>query len=338
MRRVRRSPFLIFYWNSNNQLIVSNYNKQTSAITSNEILRILELLKDWKSEQEIYHSFDTIERSSLKKGLRELIRMNIIDTDKTYENHNPNYNLWQPIDLAMQRQTSFGGYFPELIKVKNPPIIKSVSGIKSVKLFQDSEHKDKFYEVMVNRKSIRKYGSRHMNIHTLSIFLHRCAAIKKVTRTADNNILTKRNYPSGGAKYPLEIYVSSNFINGIEKGLFYYDPFTHQLKLLDKKGTYQNTFNRQIFGVQSPAINRNADAVLIITAVFARTMAKYSKIGLPLIMQELGALYQTMYLVATEMDLAPCALGLTNEQLIQKWLNLDWFNESHVGTFLLGEK
>jgi hypothetical protein len=45
-----------------------------------------------------------------------------------------------------------------------------------------------------------------------------------------------------------------------------------------------------------------------------------------------------MYLVATEMNLAPCPLGGTYEELVKDWLNLNWFEESQVGTFLLGKK
>jgi SagB-type dehydrogenase family enzyme len=67
-------------------------------------------------------------------------------------------------------------------------------------------------------------------------------------------------------------------------------------------------------------------------------MWKYKNIGLSLIMSELGCLYQAMYLVATEMNLAPCPLGGTHEELVKDWLNLNWFEESQVGTFLLGKR
>jgi SagB-type dehydrogenase family enzyme len=66
-------------------------------------------------------------------------------------------------------------------------------------------------------------------------------------------------------------------------------------------------------------------------------MWKYEKIGMSLILSDLGCLYQTMYLVATEMNLAPCPVGKTEEELVKNWLNLNWFEESHVGTFLLGK-
>ncbi|HEY7695764.1 MAG TPA: SagB family peptide dehydrogenase, partial [Nitrososphaeraceae archaeon] len=146
----------------------------------------------------------------------------------------------------------------------------------------------------------------------------------------------KRPYASGGARYPLEIYVVNNSISGIQKGIHYYDPLDHKLNLINKNTSFQKRFNKFIMDVQHPLMNREPDALFIITAVFARTMWKYEKLGLSLILSDLGCLYQTMYLVATEMNLAPCPIGKTDEETVSKWLNLNWFEESHVGTFMLG--
>ena len=49
-----------------------------------------------------------------------------------------------------------------------------------------------------------------------------------------------------------------------------------------------------------------------------------------------GVLYQTMYLVATAMGLAPCGLGNGDADLSARVLGLDYLQESSVGDFLLG--
>ena len=77
----------------------------------------------------------------------------------------------------------------------------------------------------------------------------------------------------------------------------------------------------------STTMNAKPDVVFIITAVFGRTMWKYKNIGLSHILNDLGCLYQTMYLVATAMNLAPCVVSGSYEILIRDWLKLDWFNE-----------
>jgi hypothetical protein len=51
-----------------------------------------------------------------------------------------------------------------------------------------------------------------------------------------------------------------------------------------------------------------------------------------------GVLYQTMFLAATAMDLAPCVLRGGNSDLFAKAAGLDYYSETSVGEFLLGSK
>jgi SagB-type dehydrogenase family enzyme len=61
--------------------------------------------------------------------------------------------------------------------------------------------------------------------------------------------------------------------------------------------------------------NRPPQVLLVIAARFGRTMWKYQSMAYALILKDLGALMQTMYLVATAMGLAPCALGAGDLEL-----------------------
>jgi hypothetical protein len=53
-------------------------------------------------------------------------------------------------------------------------------------------------------------------------------------------------------------------------------------------------------------------------------------------MKDVGCLYQTMYLVATAMGLAPCGLGGGHSDLFAQVAGLDYFAETSVGDFVLG--
>ncbi|MFD0530627.1 hypothetical protein ACFQ1I_34450 [Kitasatospora arboriphila] len=48
--------------------------------------------------------------------------------------------------------------------------------------------------------------------------------------------------------------------------------------------------------------------------------------------------YQTLYLVATAMGLAPCGLGSGDTDAAARALGLDWTAESSVGEFLIGSR
>lgn len=339
----KRSPFLLTYWNKDNKIVLYNYNRHTKAIVSKEVVKIIDILSEWKSTEEIFHLLNFDEKN-LNKALQQLTRLKAIHkkplskVDYISSVGAP----WEPIDLAMQRHRNYGGAYPMSERVgKSPSPIKRIKGLSSITLPRppDSKHHHSaaFLDVLERRRSIRKYSNNYMNVVDLSYFLYNSARIKKIFQSKEGT-LSKRPYPSGGARYPLEIYVANNKILGIQKGIHYYDPLKHELILLNTNKGYREKFNHFIMDAQRPEQNREPDVVLIITAIFARTMWKYNKIGLSLILSDLGSLYQTMYLVATKMNLAPCPLGGTNEELVRDWLNLNWFKESHVGTFMLGKE
>lgn len=344
MANYKRSPFLSTYWNEDNKLILYNYNRHTKAVVSKEVMKILEILHEWKSDKEIFDLLN-FDMKNLRKALQQLTRLKFIHK-RPLTNEDINISArapWDAIDLAMQRQRSYGGAYPMSMRPgKSPSPVKSVKGLSSITLPRiphdhDNQPKRTLLEVLEARRSIRKYSNKYINIHNLSNFLYNSARIKKIFKSQEGT-LTRRPYPSGGARYPLEIYVVNNKMLDIQKGIHYYDPLKHELILLNKNKNYQRKFNEFILDAQKPEQNREPDVVFIITAVFARTMWKYGKISLSLIMSDLGCLYQTMYLIATEMNLAPCPLGATYEELVRDWLNLNWFEESHVGTFMLARE
>jgi SagB-type dehydrogenase family enzyme len=342
----KRSPFLFSYWNEQNKLIIYNYNRYTMAIISKDIVRILEILPDWTSVEEILNRLDDFDRNNLRKALEHLTKLNIIHKKPLAKEDNnvSGRTPWNPIELAMQRQMSYVDLYSKSRNRKRPlSPIKHVKGLSTVTLPKSkptSEPKRALLEVLEERRTIRKYDHGFLDLSNLSDFLYKCARIKKVLsgQVLWGLTLTRRPYPSGGARYPLEIYPVNNSISEIEKGIYHYNPLRHKLTLINKNEIYRKKLIESILRQLGTLINREPDVVFIITAVFARTMWKYKNIGLSLIMSELGCLYQTMYLVATEMNLAPCPLGGTHEELVKDWLNLNWFEESQVGTFLLGKK
>jgi SagB-type dehydrogenase family enzyme len=308
-------------------------------------MKILDLLSEWRSAKEMSDKLK-IDKKGLSKALEHLAKVKMVlknNIEKDDAHINPRA-AWDPIDLALQRQRTFGGRLPMSKRVgkrleMSPPPIKHVKGLSSDVLTRPHnirQNKTALLDVLDARKSIRKYGNSYISKDNLSHFLYHSARIKEIFKS-DEGTLTKRPYPSGGARYPLEIYVVNNRISSIVKGIHYYDPLKHRLVLINKNKSFQKKFNSFIMNALYPHMKRDSDVVFIITAVFARTMWKYDKIAMSLILSDLGCLYQTMYLVATEMNLAPCPVGGTEEELVKNWLELNWFEESHVGTFLLGK-
>jgi SagB-type dehydrogenase family enzyme len=76
--------------------------------------------------------------------------------------------------------------------------------------------------------------------------------------------------------------------------------------------------------------------LLVITCRFARLASKYESIAYALCLKDAGVVLQTMYLVATAMGLAPCALGGGDSDLFARASALPYLVEGSVGEFLLG--
>lgn len=187
--------------------------------------------------------------------------------------------------------------------------------------------------ILESRKSLRQYGSQLITVQQLGDFLYHCARVKETIKTKMGE-LTHRPYPAGGSMYELEIYPVINQCFGLSSGLYHYHPLAHQLcRISDRTQDIERLFTSSWYfsGQQD-----KPQVLLVITARFGRLFWKYQSIAYALILKHIGVLYQTFYLVATQMHLAPCALGTGNSDFFAKITGLDYYEESSVGEFILG--
>jgi SagB-type dehydrogenase family enzyme len=192
-----------------------------------------------------------------------------------------------------------------------------------------------FTAVVEGRKSLRQYGEKPITAPELGEFLYRSARLRRVI-PADPQELASRPYPSGGALYELEVYVVVNLCVDLTRGLYHYAAEAHQLCRLGAPETCVNALlgdaQRSTGGQCQPQV------LIVLTARFQRLMWKYQSLAYALILKHVGVLQQTMYLVATAMGLAPCALGGGNSDLFAQATGLDYCTETSVGEFLLGSR
>ena len=142
-------------------------------------------------------------------------------------------------------------------------------------------------------------------------------------------------YPSGGALYELEFYVAVQACDGLEPGLYHYDGVHH--RLARRCGRTKDVAHLLTDAAASAGIPAERVQVLFVLAArFPRLAWKYSSIAYALILKHVGVVYQTMYLTATAMNLAPCALGGGDADLFARAVGTDYYEETSVGEFLLG--
>jgi oxazoline/thiazoline dehydrogenase len=128
-----------------------------------------------------------------------------------------------------------------------------------------------------------------------------------------------------------------NACRDLESGLYHYEPVGHRLEPMTTSAREVSLLLAD--AAQAAQIVPETIQVLVILASrIPRLRWKYTSLAYALTLKHVGVVYQTMYLAATAMGLAPCALGSGNSDLFARLSGLDYYSETAVGEFLLGSK
>lgn len=244
---------------------------------------------------------------------------------------------WGLAPLPIGALFSFAG------TIKPAKAIKNVASDTVIKLHRpdltEVAQKDMpLVNAMEHRRSIRRFADTPLTAEELGEFLYRVGrvrAIKAVTTDDPRQYeTTDRTYPSGGATYDLEIYLTAWNCAGLSRAMYHYDPVEHALSLV----TAQSSVSWRLVRDSYDASGRKGVPHVVITLAsrFSRLSWKYRGIAYSTTLKNVGVLYEAMYLVATAMGLAPCALGGGNSALFSEATGLDPLVESSVGEFMLG--
>jgi len=143
-----------------------------------------------------------------------------------------------------------------------------------------------------------------------------------------------RPYPSGGGSYELELYLAIDTCEGLARGFYHYDAGGHALVPISVR---PHEFDALLRGAQFAMDAPAAPQILItIAARFGRVSWKYSSIAYALVLKDVGALMQTFYLMANDLGLGGCAIGISNIDLFAKMTGIDFHIEGPVGQFAIG--
>jgi oxazoline/thiazoline dehydrogenase len=238
-----------------------------------------------------------------------------------------------------------GGRFRFLGQIPPQPALKPRMSEETIELSRPDlerlmEGDRPFTRVLEERRSVREYGEQPITARQLGEFLYRVARVRSVTAPNPEVGLhyetSNRPYPSGGGSYDLELYLTVNTCDGIPSGIYHYDPLNHRLEKLADRNAHVETLLRD---ASISAARLCVPQVLIsLASRFQRLGWKYNAIAYAATLKNVGVLYQTMYLVATAMGLAPCGLGSGNSDLLAEAVGLDYLKESSVGEFMLGSR
>jgi SagB-type dehydrogenase family enzyme len=121
-------------------------------------------------------------------------------------------------------------------------------------------------------------------------------------------------------------------VETLEDGLYHYGVRDHTLEPM-KAGVDRAALAEAL--LSAPYVD-NANAVVLITAVFDRTLRKYSARGYRYILLEAGHAAQNLCLLATERNLASLCIGGFADGAINRLLGLDSRTEAAVYCAAIG--
>jgi len=207
------------------------------------------------------------------------------------------------------------------------PLYKKYESASKVKLPELDLEGMSVENAIKNRRSERYFTDKPMSLKQLAQIL---LSADGITYSSDG--WDFRAAPSGGALYPIEIYVIAHNVDTLANGLYHFQVSDNSLELI-KEGD----FDRQIYKAanEQDAVG-SSPVTLILTARFDRSIVKYGDRGYRYIYIEAGAICENIYLEATSLGLGTVAVGAFNDDSLNRLLEIDGADEAALLVMPLG--
>jgi SagB-type dehydrogenase family enzyme len=254
---------------------------------------------------------------------------------------------WEFHDLLFHARSRKGRHsnpsgktFRFLDKIPQPPMVKPQVSDDIIELYKPDIQKLKkedspFTWVLEERQSIRSYKDEPITDKQLGEFLYRSARNKRVV-SKDYGECTHRPYANSGGRYELEVYAIVNICENLVSGIYHYDAENHQLGRLTRRDSHVEALLEEAYFATGKSCM--PQILFVLAARFQRLAWVYESVAYSLMLKDVGSLQQTMYLVATAMNLAPCAIGAGNSDCFAAAVGTDYYAETSVGEFILGSQ
>ena len=179
----------------------------------------------------------------------------------------------------------------------------------------------RFRDVLAARGSRRPSGAQPVPLDMLAT----------VAATAYRAGDARRPVPSGGALYPLELYVLAVAVEGLDAGAYHYHPYRHRLhrlRALERSDVRTSLVDGEL--------GDRLAALLVITGMFWRSRFKYGLRGYRFALLEAGHVMQNAVLAAAALRLPAVPLGGFYDRELDRLVGADSVNEASLYALALG--
>ena len=332
----RRSPHLVCYW-WEGKLVFENYAKGSRVSAAPLTCHVLDFFDRWRTLAALEKRFPQFSPVSLASAVRALARLGLLECSRpaNAKNSFATWKDWSPAAAFLHFSTkdAHAPIEPEdsLRELRQrarvapiPPSLKAYRKAPQIRL-PTVRSRGEFPEVLLARRTWRQFSRNPVELEKLSTLLGLSFGVQSRLHVPGIGSALLKTSPSGGARHPIETYVLALRVKGLPSGLYHYAAGTHRLELLRRGASPAEVVHylngQWWFG--------GAAAVVLMTAVFARTQWKYpAPRGYRIVLIDAGHVCQTFCLVATWLGLAPfCTMALADSR-IERALRIDGVGES----------
>ncbi len=188
-------------------------------------------------------------------------------------------------------------------------------------------------QAISERRSRRSFDSQPVSLETMSFLLWQTQGVTGYAGDPDDTSVPLRAAPSAGARYPLETYVFVQSVDELQPGLYHYDVSAHELVEISLDEALRAALARACFGEQ---FIYDAAAVIVFTAVPARTEWRYGPIAHRMIAYETGHAAQNLLLAAQASGLNACPVAAYHQPTLDQLMGVDGEHEFSLYLVALG--
>ncbi|MFC9254567.1 SagB family peptide dehydrogenase [Amycolatopsis thailandensis] len=261
------------------------------------------------------------------------------------EDDDPELSLWSPDELLFHTtsRTWRPGGPADLPGIGKPPVVKASTGEGPVyALYRpdlaDRAATDPTLTTLLEKDHLcPEFTEGVLSAEQIGEFLFRGARIRSIgpayLPNGPAHSASQRPYFSVACLYELELYVSVNRCSGLERGIYHYDPLEHRLSLVnDDESDLDAMLDMAMIGGGN---HRRPSALITVTTRMPRMASVLGGGAYATTLAHVGALQQTLYLVARAMGLAAHAVPVDAGDRVDRALKLEWPAEVGVGECVL---
>ena len=176
-------------------------------------------------------------------------------------------------------------------------------------------------EALFRRRSIRDYSNEPLRVEEVSQLLWAAQGITDSTYGL-------RTAPSAGALYTIEIYIIVGEVEGLESGIYRYNPHEHELTATSSKDV-RGELSESALGQEWVS---KAPMDIVICAVYSRVTGKYGNRGNRYVHMEAGHVAQNVYLQAVSLNLGTVVVGAFFDDKVQRVIGA---RESEIPLYIM---